>query len=174
MKIDDISSYITNKKNSYLKVLDKISENIGKDKIWVENLQKQVEPLLKNGLQNNELLIISEIKEKINVIPAYSEWKGEKKLEMQIIEYLSKRNNLNYKINHKFNYALSLLNKEIGKLEKEISDAEKMGRIESGALRLEYILKNPLVLIRHRYYLLGYKNGINRTNTLINKVKSYI
>jgi len=174
VEIDDIGNYVIEKKNSYLKILNKISEDIEKNTIWVENLQNRVEPLLKNGLQNNELPIISEIKEKINIIPAYSKWKGEKKLENQLREYSSKRNNLNYKVNQKFNYALSLLNKEVGKLEKEISDAKKMGRIESGALRLEYILENPLVLIRYRYYLLGYKNGINRTNTLINKVKSYI
>ena len=174
IELDDIHDYISSKKVSYLKILEDVSKEIEKNKAIVEGLQKQIESILKKGLQNKELPIINQLKNKEKTIKNYNEWIGEKRLQEQIQEYLNKKNSLNYELNRKFNYAVSLLNNELKKFEKEVFDAEKLGRIESGTLRLKHILENNLYTIRHRYYLLGQKNDLVKTENLIKKIKAYI
>ncbi|GEM_PF-3652540 len=170
-KIEDT---ITNKKEDYIVLLEKVKREISKDKYIIDNLQRQVDSLLKLGLQNKELIIIRQLKEKTNEINTYSEWKGEKRLEEQIDEYISKVNKLNSAVNNKFNYAIGMINEELGKYEKEIESAEKLKRLEGADARLKYIVENPLAMIKYRYELLNYGAGATRANKLINKINSFI
>lgn len=174
VELDNILGYISSKKESYLSLLNKVEDYINKDKYRVESLQRQLDPLLKLGLQNKELLLIKEIKEKTSEIKDYSNWKNEKMLEEQVDEYSAKVNRLNFEVNNKLNYAIGMINKELSKYEKEIKGAEELNRMKGADARLRYIVENPLAMIKYRYELLGYSNGITRTNKLINKINSFI
>ena len=174
VEVDKIDDLISNKKKAYLMLLDKVRDNINKDKYNVDSLQRQVDSLLKLGLQNKELSIIRQLKEKTNKINAYAKWKGEKRLEEQIDEYTTNISKLNYETNKKFNYAVRMIKQELSKYEKEIKDAEKLNRLKGTDLRLKYIIEKPLATIKYRYELLGYQKSIERTNNLINKINSFI
>jgi len=173
-ELDKIDGLTANKKEAYLVLLDKIKEDINKDKYRVESLQRQLDPLLKRGIQNKELSLIMEFKEKALEIKDYKQWKSEKRLEEQVDEYSAKVNRLNFEVNNKLNYAIGMINEELSKYEKEIKDAEEFNRMKGADARLRYIVENPLAMIKYRYELLGYSNGITRTNKLINKINSFI
>jgi len=173
-ELDKIEEQINKKKQDYLRILDNVKDNINKDKYQVEGLQNQLDPLLKFGIQNKELPLIKEIKAKTRQIKDYSNWKSEKRLEEQINNYTANINKLNFEVNNKFNYAVSTINQEIKKYENEIIYGEKTGRIKGADARLNYIIKNPLAMIKNRYELLGYQKGIERTNDLINKINFFI
>ncbi len=173
-ELDKIKEQIGKKKHDYIIFLDNMKDNINKDGYKVENLQRQLDPLLKLGIQNKELLLINELKEKILGIKDYDEWKNEKKLEEQLDEYSAKINKLNFEVNNKFNYAIGMINQELSKYEKEIKDAEELNRLKGADVRLKYIIKNPLAMIKYRYQLLDYKKGVERTNKLINQINSFI
>ena len=173
-ELDRIDGLITNKKEAYLVLLDKIKEDINKDKYSVESLQRHLDPLLKRGIQNKELSLIIELKEKVWEIKDYKQWKSEKRLEEQIDGYSTKVNRLNFEVNNKLNYAIGMINEELSKYEKEIKDAEELNRLKGSDLRLKCIIEKPLAMIKYRYELLGYSNGITRINKLINKINSFI
>lgn len=174
VEVDKINDLISNKKQAYLVLLDKVKDNINQDKYKVESLKKQVDSLLKLGLQNKDLQLIRELKLKKPQIKDYSEWKSEKKLEEELSAYAIKINKLNYEINKKFNYAVRMINEELSKYEKEIKDAKDLNRLKGADTRLNYIMEKPLAMIKYRYELLNYKDGITRTNKLINKINSFI
>jgi len=173
-ELDKIEEQIGKKKQDYFRLLDNVKDSINKDKYKVESLQRQLDPLLRLGLQNKELSLIKELKEKIFGIKNYSEWKNEKRLEEQIDEYSTKINKLNFEVNNKFNYAVGMINKELSKYEKEIKDAEELNRLKGADVRLKYIIESPLAMIKERYELLSYQKGIERTNNLINKINFFI
>ena len=173
-ELDNMGNNITNSKKAYLALLDKVRDNINKDKYKVESLQRQLDPLLRLGIQNKELPLIKKIKEKTPEIKYYNEWKSEKRLEEQINEYTAKINKFNFEVNNKFNYALGMINIELSKYEEEIKDAEELNRLKGADVRLKYIIENPLAMIKYRYELLGYQKGIERTNNLINKINFFI
>jgi len=174
VELDNIGSYISSKKEAYLALLNKIDDYINKDKNRIESLQRQLDPLLRFGIQNKELPLIRELKEKSREIKYYSEWKSEKRLEEQINEYTSKINKLNFEIANKFNYALGMISIELSKYEEEIKDAGELNRLKGSDVRLKYIIENPLAMIKNRYELLDYKKGVIRTNKLINKINFFI
>jgi len=174
VEVDKIDDLISNKKQAYLVLLDKVKDDINKDKYMAESLQRQVNSLLKLGLQNKELSIIRQLKERTNEINAYTKWKGEKRLEEQIDEYSTKVNILKFEINNKLNYAIGMINEELSKYEKEIKGAEELNRLKGADARLKYIVENSLAMIKYRYGLLNYDKGIERTNRLINKINSFI
>ncbi len=173
-EVDKIEGQINREKQDYLRLIDNVKDNINKDKYQVENLQRQVDSLLKLGIQNKELSLIKEIKAKTREIKGYNNWKSEKRLEEQVDEYTTKINKLNFEVNNKFNYAVGMINQELSKYEKEIKDAEKLNRLKGSDARLKYLIGNPLAKIKYRYNLLGYKKGIEKTNNLINKINFFI
>ncbi|MBU4284421.1 MAG: hypothetical protein KJ968_04900 [Nanoarchaeota archaeon] len=173
-EVDDTGNYISSKKDAYLALLNKVEDYINKDKYKVESLQRQLDPLLRLGIQNKELPLIRELKEKASEIKYYNEWKNEKRLEEQINEYTAKINKFNFEVNNKFNYALGMISIELSKYEKEIAYGEKTGKIKGADTRLNYIVENPLAMIKYRYELLGYQKGIERANNLINKINFFI
>ncbi|MBU3941474.1 MAG: hypothetical protein KKF74_01020 [Nanoarchaeota archaeon] len=173
-ELDKIEEQIDKKKQDYFVLLDNVRDNINKEGYKVESLQRQLDPLLRLGLQNKELSLINQLKEKILGIKDHGEWKNEKRIEDQLDEYSAKINKLNFEVNNKFNYAIGMINEELSKYEKEIKDAEELNRLKGADVRLKYIIKNPLAMIKYRYELLGYSNGITRTNKLINKINSFI
>jgi hypothetical protein len=173
-KLNKMDNLITDKKKEYYLILDNVKKTINNDKYLVNSLQRQVDLLLKNGLQNKELSMIKQLRGKTTNISSYTNWKDEERLKKDINDYSTKVNTLNSSINQKFYYAVRLINKEIKKYEDEIDYGEKTGRINNADVRLRYIMKNPLSMIKYRYELLGYSAGINRTNRLINKINSFV
>ncbi len=173
-ELNKIEEQINKKKQDYFILLENVKGNINKDKYKVKSLQRQLDPLLNLGLQNKELSLIKEIKAKTMQIKNYNNWKSEKRLEEQINEYTAKINKLNFEINNKFNYAVGMINQELSQYEEEIAYGEKTGRIKGADIRLNYLIKNPLAMIKNRYELLGYQKGLERTNNLINKINFFI
>jgi len=97
-EIDKIEKQISKKKQDYLVFLDGMRDNIYKEEHKVESLQKQLNPLLKYGIQNKELSLIKELKEKILGIDEYGEWKSEKRIKDQLDEYSANINKLNFEM----------------------------------------------------------------------------
>ena len=174
VEVDKIYTLIANEKEAYLVLLNKIKEDINKDKYKIESLQRQVDSLLKRGIQNKELSLIIELKKKALEIKNYKQWKIEKRLEEQVDEYSAKVNMLNLKINNKLNYAIGMINEELSKYEKEIKDAEELNRVKGADARLNYIIEKSLAMIKYRYELLDYQKGLERTNDLIDKINFFI
>ena len=145
-----------------------------KDKYKIESLQRQLNPLLNLGLQNKEISLLMEIINKKNTLCSYSKWGGEKRLETQLNEYMHELSEFKGQINSKFYFAVNTLNKEIKKYGEEIAHGEKTGRIKGADVRLNYIIENPLAMIKYRYKLLGYQKGLERANNLIDKINFFI
>ena len=169
-----IEQEIEDVKSNYTNLLNKISNSISQDKYKINQLEKKLKPIFKLGLQNKEISLLMELINKKNTLTSYSEWEGEKRLETQLNEYMHELSEFNSQANSKFYFTVNTLNKEIKKYEEEIAHGEKTGRIKGADTRLKYIMEKPLAMIKYRYELLNYKNGITRTNKLIIKINPFI
>jgi len=168
-----IEQKIEGVKSDYINLLNKVGNNIIQDKYKINQLEKKLKPIFKLGLQNKEISLLMEIINKKNTLYSYSEWGGEKRLEIQLNEYIHELSEFKSQINSKFYFAVNILNKEIKKYGEEIAYGEKTGRIEGADTRLKYLIGNPLAMIKYQYELLGYQKGLERTNNLIDKIKSF-
>lgn len=169
-----IEQEIKSVKSNYINLSNKISNNISQGKYKINQLEKKLKQIFKLGLQNKEISLLRKIINEKNKINSYSEWEAEKRLETQLNEYIHELNQLKNQINSKFYFAVNTLNKEIKKYEEEVAYGEKTGRIKGADTRLKYIIEKPLAMIKYRYELLNYNNGITRTNKLIDKINSFI
>ena len=168
-----IEQKIESVKSDYINLLNKAGNNISQDKYKINQLEKKLKPIFKLGLQNKEISLLMEIINKKNTLGSYSEWGGEKRLETQLNEYMHELSEFKSQINSKFYFAVNTLNKEIKKYGEEIVYGEKTGRIEGADVRIKYLIENPLAMIKYQYKLLGYQKGLERTNNLIDKIKSF-